>query len=150
MSIGWLIALNDAVVQWRRRSAFACDFGSDALVNLRRQPWINENRGFRLPQHVDESGSNHHSVSVDGALPCCLTQISNRCDSAIADSDVPRIPRRASAVDDVTVCDDKVKRWFRLRKPHATHQENDKSNRSGYNIHASVHSVSSPKDSTQK
>src|SRR5207244_3753971 len=129
MSVTGPVILNDAVIQRRSRPAFARNLCSDALVNFRRQSWINENRNLRLTQHVDKSRSHDHSASVDGALPCGLTQISNRRDFAIADSDISRIPRRASAVDDVSVRNDEVerRRWF-FCEAQAARQKKDKRN----------------------
>src|SRR5438034_5117504 len=129
MSVTGPVMLNDAVIQRRSRPAFARNLCSDALVNLRRQPWINQNRSFRLSQHVDESRGHDHFASIDGALSCGLAQITDRCDFAVADSDISRIPRRASAVDDVTVCNDEVKRRRGLfREGQAARQKKDKSN----------------------
>src|SRR5439155_19472268 len=90
--------------------------------------------------HVSASHSNYQYQGIDGALPCGLTQIANGCDLAIADSDIPRIPWRASAVDDVTVCDDEIerRRWF-FCEGQAARQKKDKSNHCEEKIRTTLH-----------
>src|SRR5207245_5804935 len=89
---------------------------------------------------VDGSRGHDHFASIDGVLSCGLAQITDRCDFAVADSDISRIPRRASAVDDVTVCNDEVKRRRGLfREGQAARQKKDKSNHCEEKIQTTFH-----------
>src|SRR5207253_6886864 len=86
-----------------------------SLVNLRGQARIDQNRPFRLAQHVDEAGSDDHTVRVESALAGSGGKIPNRRNPSIANADIARIPGRPCAVDDVAVSDDQIERLRRLR-----------------------------------
>ena len=105
MVVGGTIGLNDGIVERSGGSALAGDLGRDALINFRRQPGINEDSQVRLAEHVDESRRDYHAVSVNGALARSCGEIADGGNFAIADTDVPGIPGRAGAVDDVAVDD---------------------------------------------
>ena len=102
------VGLNDRVVQRSDGTAFAGNFGRDALVDFRRQARVDEDGQFRLAEHVDESGRDDFAGGVDGALARCSGEIADGGDLAIADADVAGIPGGAGAVDDVAVGDDDV------------------------------------------
>ena len=50
----------------RGRSAFAGNFGGDALIDFGRQVRVHQDRFFGLPQHVDKARSHYHPSRVDG------------------------------------------------------------------------------------
>ena len=102
------VELDDRIIQRRDGAAFARDLGRDALVNLRGQARIHQDRQFRLAQHVDEAGGDDHAVGINGARALRVAQISDGGDLAAANADVAGVPRRAGAVDDVAVGDDEI------------------------------------------
>ena len=57
------VGLDDGVIERRDGTAFARDLGRDALVDLRGQARIDQDRQFRLAQHVDEAGRDDHAVA---------------------------------------------------------------------------------------
>src|SRR5207253_7280996 len=61
-----------------------------SLVNLRGQARIDQNRPFRLAQHVDEAGSDDHSVRVESALAGSGGKIPNRRNPSIANAYIAR------------------------------------------------------------
>ncbi len=69
-------------------AAFAGDLGGDALIDLRRQVRVHQDGQFRLAQHVDESGRDHHAVRIDGALRGRAFQVADGGDLAGANGDI--------------------------------------------------------------
>ena len=63
------------------------------LIDFRGQARIDENRQFRLTQHVDETRSNDFSASVDRALAGRGREIADGGNFSVADSDVSGVPR---------------------------------------------------------
>ena len=110
MSVFCLLRLNDGVVKGSRRSSFARDFSCDPLINLRRQPGIDENRQLGLAQHVYEAGRHDHPLRFDRACTGLVSEIAYSRDLAGADANITGIPGRAGAIDDVTVGDHEIKR----------------------------------------
>ena len=114
--VGGAVSLDDGIIQRRCRIAFAGDLGGDALVNLRGQSGIDQDRHLGLAQHVDETRGNHLALSVDGPRSRRGAQIADGGNFPVANSDVTRIPRRSGAIDDVAVGDDQVELWRRSRQ----------------------------------
>ena len=103
-----LARLDDGVVQRRDRFALARDLRGDALVDLRGQARIDEYRELRLAEHVDETRRDHHPLGIDGARARLAGEQADGGHPAIADANVPRVPGRAGAIDDVPIGDDEI------------------------------------------
>jgi len=97
------------LVEWRDRAAFARDLGGDALKDLRRQMRIDQNREFRLAQHIDKARSNDETLRVNHAAALRIGERADLRDAPVGDADVAGIPWRASAVDNVAVANDEIK-----------------------------------------
>jgi hypothetical protein len=110
MLIPSCVRFDNGICQRRYGAAFTGNLGCNALVNLRRKARLDKNRQLGLSQHVDEAGCNNQTVRIDGALGWSAGQISDCDDLAITNSDIARVPRRAGAIDDVSVDDYEVKR----------------------------------------
>ncbi len=126
------IGLDDGVVQWRGRIAFPCDLSGDALINLRRQSWIDQNGLFRLTQHVDKSGGNHLTMRIDGALARRLRKIADGGNPACADSHVSGIPGRTRPIDNVAIGDDNIeglREAIACRAKHPNRKQGRRKNR---------------------
>ncbi len=105
---GFVPVANERIVQRRCGAAFAGDLGGDALKDFRWQARIDENSELGLAEHVDESGSDNHAVSIDGARALSGGEIADSGDPAITNPDVAGIPGGARAVNDAAVGDDDV------------------------------------------
>ena len=88
MLVAGAIVGDDRIVQRSGGPALSSDFGGDALVDLRRQARIDQDRRFRLAEHVDESGRDDFALGVDGALARGGGKIADGSDPAVANSDV--------------------------------------------------------------
>ncbi len=77
----------------RRRLALPRDFGGDALINLGRQPRVDQDGEFRLPQHVDEAGRDDFPGGVDAPFRLGFAQIADGRNAPVSNADVRRVPR---------------------------------------------------------
>ena len=88
MIIARAVGLNDCVIEGRNGTTFTGDLSCDALVNLRGEARIYQNRQLLLAQHVDKAGGDDHAVRVNGAGALRVAQISDTGDFAAANADV--------------------------------------------------------------
>ena len=109
----FLIGFENGVIQWGDRFALAGDFRGDSLIDLGRQARIDKDCVFRLPEHVDEAGSDDLAARVDSAGARRVMKIPDGGNLSVANSKIARIPGRACAIDDVAVSDDDVVRLLR-------------------------------------
>ena len=99
---------NDLVVKRRRRIALSGDLRCDALIDLRRQSGVHQNRQLGLPQHIDKAGRNDATAGIDGLAARRGCQIANRRDASAANTQIRRVPGRAGPIDDVAVDDHRI------------------------------------------
>jgi len=66
---------------------------------------VDENRQFRLTEHIDETRSSHKAAGIDITGRAIVRKFADLGDASIDDSDVTRIPGRAGPVHDVCVTD---------------------------------------------
>jgi len=102
------VGLDDGVVERSDGRTFAGNLSGDALENFRGQAGIDEDRHFRLAEHVDKAGSDDLAGSIDGASARGVSKVPDGCDFVIADTEVGGVPGRTGAVDDVAVGDDQI------------------------------------------
>ncbi len=74
---------------------------------------IDEDGHLGLAEHVNKAGRDHLPVGVDGAGARRAIKIPDSSDAALANADLPGVPGRTGAVDDVPVGDDDVKGYGR-------------------------------------
>ena len=91
----------------RGRSAFAGNFGGDALIDLGRQVRVHQDRFFDCPSMSIKPGAT--------TIPprrCSVSrpprEMADRRDVPVTDRDVGRVPGRSRAVDDVAVANHEV------------------------------------------
>ena len=84
------------------RLAFASNLGGDTHHHFAHRARIDQQIGFRLAQHVDESGRNDETLRIDRASGGCLREIANRDDAIVFDPNVGnvslRVPSRRQCV----------------------------------------------------
>src|SRR5258706_8608788 len=96
------------------------DFGGPALPHLRLDVRIDEDAELRLPEEVDEAGSDDVPLRVDGRRGRRLRQIADGDDRVAAHPDVAAEPRRARAVEDAPIDDLAVERRLSGRAQRRT------------------------------
>src|SRR6266550_4376595 len=83
-----LIGAENGIAERGDGFAFTCYLRGDALIDFRRQAGVDEDRVFRLTEHVDKTGSDHFAAGIDGASARRGAEIADRGNLAVANSDV--------------------------------------------------------------
>src|SRR5262249_8998587 len=84
--------------------------GGDSLADLALRSPLDEDSVLGLAEQVDEAGGDDAAGDVDAA-PCrCGGEVADGHDPLSADTDVGAHPRRAGAVDDLSVLEDEIER----------------------------------------
>src|SRR4029077_18490277 len=114
MLVDLSVRADDEVVEWRHGISLARYFRGNALKYLGGESGLDQDAQLRLPQHVDEPGSDYIVVSVDRSRAGGTFEVADGRNSAVANADLARIPRRARSIDDVSVDDHQVEPRIRL------------------------------------
>jgi hypothetical protein len=91
------------------RVTFARDLGGHALPHLPFELRIDEHRGLRVAEQIDEARRNDMVRRVERRRRGGLREVADRRDRVAANADVRARARRAGTVDDVAAADDDVK-----------------------------------------
>src|SRR6185436_2532622 len=95
--------LEYVIVQGSGGSAFAGDFGGDALKDFRFGSWIDEQIRLGLAEHVDKAGRYDHTGGVDAAAGASGTYMPDLDDAIAANRNVAVEPGIPGAIDDAPV-----------------------------------------------
>src|SRR6185295_17178262 len=95
--------LENVIVQGSGGSAFAGDFGGDALKDFRFGSGIDKQIRLGLAEHIDKSGCYDHSGGIDAAPGASGTDMPDLDDAIAANRDVAVEPGIARSVGDATV-----------------------------------------------
>src|SRR5207244_2105566 len=80
----------------------------DALKDLGGDPRLDQDAELRLPEHVDEAGSDYFAVRIDRFRARGLFEVADRRNSSVSDAEIARIPRGARSIDDPSVHDHEI------------------------------------------
>ena len=99
---------NGFLILRRDGAPFAGNFRGDSLRELAERAIVEQQRDFRLPEHIDETRRDDAALRIDFTLGVCVMQIANRRDASAAHGDISGKPRVPSAIDDVAVADEQI------------------------------------------
>ena len=102
------VRLDDEVVERRDRIPLPRYLRGDALKDLGGDPRLDQDAELRLPEHVDEAGSDYFAVRIDRFRARGLFEVADRRNSSVSDAEIARIPRGARSIDDPSVHDHEI------------------------------------------
>jgi hypothetical protein len=78
------------------------------LEDFGREVGIDQNRQIRLPQHIDESRSDHLACGIDGPLRGRISQSAYGGYAALSNGEIACVPGGARSIDDPAIAEQKV------------------------------------------
>jgi hypothetical protein len=108
MVVAQTIGRDNAIVERGHAAPLSGEFSGDALEDLRGEMRIHQNGQLRLPQHIDEAGRDYHTCGIYGVRRADSEQRSHGGDPSTLNGNVPGVPGRPGAVDDVSLVDQKI------------------------------------------
>ena len=104
----FFVLLFHAVVDGSDRTAFACDFGGDALRDFARRAIVDQHIEFRLALHIDKSWRHDEALCIQPFSSRRFAQVADGDYAVTGNGNVPFNPRGAGAIDQVRSGDDEV------------------------------------------